>query len=253
MQIEYIYAILSVVSVSLISLVGALVLLLKEEKLKRSLFVMVALSVGALFGDAMIHLLPESFENSSNTIATSIYVLIGVMIFFVMEKFLHWNHHHHVEEEGLHGLEIKPLGYLSLISDGMHNFIDGIIIGVSFLVSLPVGIATSLAVMLHEIPQEVGDFGLLLHAGFKPRRALFYNFISALFAVLGTILALLIGKQAATFSQVALPLAAGGFIYIAGSDLVPELHKITDPKKSAIQLLAIIVGIGLMILLLLVG
>lgn len=253
MFLPYIYALVSVSLVSLISLLGALTLLVKEEKIRGLLFILVALSVGALFGDAMIHLLPESFENSSNPVATSLYVLLGVMIFFVLEKFLHWNHHHHVEENNIDIHPIEPIGYLSLISDGLHNFIDGVVIGVSFLVSVPVGLATSLAVMLHEIPQEAGDFGLLLHAGFSRRRALFYNFVSALFAVLGTVLALVIGGEAENFSQVALPLAAGGFIYIAGSDLVPELHKITDPKKSAIQFLAIVVGIALMILLLLVG
>jgi len=250
---QYLYAIVSVIIVSLISLIGVFTLFIKEEKLRRVLFVMVALSVGALFGDAMIHLLPEAFKNSQNPTATSLYVLIGVMIFFVLEKFLHWKHHHHTEEKENCPVAIEPFGYLSLVSDGLHNFIDGIVIGVSFLVSIPVGIASTIAIMLHEIPQEIGDFGLLLHSGFTRQKALFFNFISALTAVLGTILALSLGGLATNFIEVALPLAAGGFIYIAGSDLVPELHKITDPKKSTIQLLAIIVGIVLMLLLLIVG
>lgn len=253
MPIQYIYAILGVVTVSLVSFVGIFLLLLREEKLKKIIFIMVALSVGALFGDAMIHLLPEAFENSINPILTSLSVLIGVMIFFVMEKFLHWKHSHSVEEkEEDHSSSIKPIGYLSLISDGVHNFIDGVIIGVSFLVSIPVGIASTMAIILHEIPQEVGDLGLLLHAGFTRRRALFYNFISALIAVSGTLLALILGEKINNFTEMVLPIAAGGFIYIAGSDLVPELHKITDPKKSALQFLAIVIGIGLMMLLLIV-
>lgn len=252
MPIEYVYALSGVVVVSLISLIGSFMILIKEEKLRSVLFVMVALSVGALFGDAMIHLLPEAFENSNSPVSISLYVLIGVLIFFVMEKFLHWKHHHHVEEKEDCTVAIEPFGYLSLISDGLHNFIDGVVIGVSFLVSIPVGIASTLAILLHEIPQEIGDLSLLLHAGFTRGRALFYNLISALFAILGTLVALSLGDLAADFTRFALPLAAGGFIYIAGSDLVPELHKVTDPKKSAVQFLAIVLGIGLMTLLLLV-
>jgi len=252
MPIQYLYAIIGVIIVSLISLLGAFTLLIKEEKLRRVLFIMVALSVGALFGDAIIHLLPEAFENSTNPTATSLYVLVGLLMFFIMEKFLHWKHSHQVEENEEHVLIIEPVGYLSLISDGLHNFIDGVVIGVSFMVSIPIGVASTVAIILHEIPQEIGDLGLLLHAGFTRGRALFYNFISALFALLGTLLALFIGPTAGNFTEITLPLAAGGFIYIAGSDLVPELHKITDPKKSAVQLLAVMTGVGLMILLLIV-
>ncbi len=252
MSIEYLYALAGVVIVSLLSLVGVFMLLVKEERLRQVLFVMVALSVGALFGDAMIHLLPESFKDSANPTVTSLYILLGVMIFFVLEKFLHWKHHHHVEDEEGCDVAIEPVGYLSLISDGLHNFIDGVVIGVSFIVSIPIGIASTLAIILHEIPHEVGNISLLLHAGFSRGKALFYNFISALFAVLGTLVALSLGQGSVGLTQIALPLAAGGFIYIAGSDLVPELHKITDPKKSAVQFLAIVVGIALMMLLLLI-
>lgn len=253
MPLQYLSALIGVIIVSLISLIGVFTLLVKEEKLRSALFVMVALSVGALFGDAMIHLLPEAFKNSQNSLTTSLYVLLGVMVFFVMEKFLHWKHHHHVEEEEDCAVAIQPFGYLSLISDGLHNFIDGVVIGVSFIVSLPIGIASTLAIALHEIPHEIGNFALLLQAGFTRRRAILYNFISALFAIGGTLIALALGTVAISFTRIILPLAAGGFIYIAGSDLVPELHKITDPKKSAIQFLAIMAGIGLMMVLLLVG
>lgn len=245
------YAIVSVIAVSLVSLVGALTLLMEEKKLRRILFLLVALSVGALFGDAIIHLLPEIFATSSVPAVSSLYIIAGMLVFFILEKFLHWKHSHEVEDEHSES-QIKPLGYLSLVADGLHNFIDGIIIGVSYLAGWQIGLASTIAVALHEIPQEAGDFGLLLHAGFSKRKALFFNFLSALVALVGTIVALAIGSWAGNFIFVALPIAAGGFIYIAGSDLVPELHKITDPRKSAVQFLAILVGVALMMLLLLI-
>ena len=121
---------------------------------------------------------------------------------------------------------------MNLLADGAHNFIDGAIIGASYVVSLHVGIATTLAVVFHEIPHELGNFFVLLYAGFTKRKALFFNFVSAVFAILGTVISLLVGSRVADFSSVMLPLAAGGFIYIAGSDLVPELNKESTLGKS---------------------
>jgi zinc and cadmium transporter len=138
---------------------------------------------------------------------------------------------------------------MNLLADGAHNFFDGMIIGASYVVSLQVGIATTMAVVFHEIPHELGNFFVLLYAGFTKTRALFFNFLSALFAVLGTIIALLVGSRVEDFSSVMLPVAAGGFIYIAGSDLVPELNKESKLGKSVVQLLAIGLGVGLMLLL----
>ena len=139
------------------------------------------------------------------------------------------------------------MGKLIIFSDGVHNFIDGIIIGVSFLVSIPLGIATTLAVILHEIPQEIGDFAVLLHAGYSKSRALWLNFLSALLAVVGVIFALVLGEASENFIAYFLPIAAGGFIYIAVADLMPELHKTKEMKYSVLQIMAVIAGVLAMV------
>jgi len=231
--------------VSLLSLIGIAFVAMSEQRLKQVIFVMVNLAVGSLFGDAFIHLLPESFGKFETKVETSLYILVGIFLFFILEKFLLWRHQHTLES----GNPTHPVGYMNLFADGIHNLIDGMIIGASYLVSLPVGVATTLAVIFHEIPHELGNFFVLLYAGFTKTKALFFNFISAIFAVLGTIVALLLGSRIENFSVVMLPLAAGGFIYIAGSDLVPELNKEVEPSKSVAQMLAIGAGVGLMLLL----
>jgi len=246
---KVLYAIASVTVVSLVSLVGIITISVNEQRLRSVLFVLVSLAVGAMFGDAFIHLLPESFQKSADTLMPSMSVLAGILGFFILEKFLRWRHQHTLESNN----RIHPLGYLNLIADGVHNLIDGMMIGASYLISLPLGIATTLAVVFHEIPQEIGDFGILLHAGFPKKRALFFNFMSATLAMLGTTIALLVGSSLESFSSVMLPFTAGGFIYIAGSDLLPELQKELEPAKSTVQLLAMAGGIGLMLILRMVG
>jgi zinc and cadmium transporter len=166
-------------------------------------------------------------------------------LFFALEKFLRWRHEHAVPSNG----HIRPFGYLNLIADGLHNFIDGLLIGASYLAGLRVGLATTLAVILHEIPQEIGDFGVLVQAGFTRTKALLFNLLSASVAIAGTVVALLIGQRIERFTAVMLPLAAGGFVYIAGSDLLPELNKDIDPTRSTIQLASMISGAALMMLL----
>ena len=223
--------------VSLVSLVGIFSLSLREEWIRKYIFIFVSLAVGALLGDAFIHLIPEAFEESASS--AGLFIIIGVLIFFTLEKFLHW--HHHGEDEG--EAHIHPVGKLVLFSDGIHNFIDGVIIGVSFMVSVPVGLATTLAVILHEIPQEIGDFAVLLHAGYTKKRALYLNFLSALFAILGTVVAFLLGESGEAFTTWVLPFAAGGFIYIATSDLIPELHKTKELRHSISELALVLLGV----------
>ncbi len=243
----YFYSIVSVLIVSLVSLIGVFTLSLRYELLQKYLFVIVSLAVGALLGDTFIHLIPEAFESIKNPLYLSLAILSGIFIFFILEKFLHWHHH-----EGIHDTHNHALGSLVIVSDGVHNFIDGIVIGASYLISVPVGIATTVAVILHEIPQEIGDFGVLLHAGYTKAKALWLNFISALFSLLGVIVAILLGNSASTFIIWLLPITAGGFIYIAMTDLIPELQKTKKVAYSLIQLVSILVGIGLMVLLILV-
>lgn len=239
MIIAYLYAFLSVVIVSVISLIGVFALSLKEELIKKYIFIFISLAVGALLGDAFIHLIPESLENSSSTALAGVLIITGIIIFFILEKFLHWHHHGEDKDEA----HIHPVGKLVLFSDGVHNLIDGIVIGVSFVASFPVGVATTIAVIFHEIPQEIGDFTVLLHAGYKRKKALWLNFISALTAVLGVVVAFVLGGSGDNFIIWALPIAAGGFIYIAVADLIPELNKNKGMKHSVPQIIAVVFGV----------
>ena len=243
----WIYSLVSVFIVSSISFLGLLTLSINSDKLKKILLYMVSFSAGALFGDAFIHLLPEIIEEVGFGLNISIYVMIGIGFSFVIEKFIHWRHCHipHSKEH------IHPFAMMNLFGDGVHNFIDGIIIGASYLVNIPVGIATTLAVIFHELPQEIGDFGVLLHGGFSKAKALFFNFITALTAVFGAIVSLLIGSYVENITTFLVPFAAGTFIYIAGSDLIPELHKEVEIKKSLLQFISIVLGVSVMLFLLL--
>src|SRR3989344_1790204 len=230
----------------LYSFASVLTLSFKHEKLKKVLIYMVSFSAGALLGDAFIHLLPEIVEESGFTLQVSIYLLFGIAISFIIEKVVHWRHCHlPTSREHPH-----PFAVMNLFGDALHNFIDGLIIGASYLVSIPVGIATTLAVILHEIPQEIGDFGVLLHGGFSKGKALFFNFVLALTAILGVIIAIFIGSRIDGLITLLIPFAAGTFIYIASSDLIPELHKEVSVAKSFMQLVFFFAGIGLMLLLL---
>lgn len=239
----YLYALASVLAVSLISLIGIFGLSLKEDWFKKNIFIFISLAVGALLGDAFIHLIPEAFENSVNPLSISLLIITGILFFFILEKFLHWHHHGDDASEN----HIHPVGKLILFSDGVHNFIDGVIIGVSFIISIPLGIATTLAVILHEIPQEIGDFAVLLHAGYTKTRALLLNFLSALFAIAGVVLALILGDVSQNFITYFLPIAAGGFIYIAVADLIPELQKTKEARYSLLQFISLVIGILLMV------
>lgn len=241
MQI-WIYSIASVAVVSLVSFVGVISLSLNTQKLRQIILYLVSLSAGALIGDVFIHLLPEAVEGNGFTNAISLYVITGILVSFVIEKIIHW-HHCHIHEGENHP---HPFAYMNLIGDCVHNVIDGLIIGASYFVSIPVGIATTLAVILHEIPQEIGDFGVLIHGGFDKKRAIWLNFLTALTSVIGVLIVLVIGSGAEGLTNFLIPFAAGNFIYIASTDLIPELHKETATQKSLLQLLVLVVGIAAM-------
>ncbi|MDP6387954.1 MAG: ZIP family metal transporter [Candidatus Pacebacteria bacterium] len=250
-----IYAFGSVIIVSLISLIGIFTLGLNQKFLKKSIFLLVSLSVGALFGDAIIHLIPQAFSEIGNTATASLFILIGIMLFFVLEKFIRWHHlHEHDCEDDecrmKQNNKTHPMGALILASDAIHNMIDGVIIGVSYLISIELGIATTIAIILHEIPQEIGHVAILLHSGYTKIKALLLNFVSSLFAIAGTALVFVFGSLIESLVPIAISFAAGGFLYIAGSDLVPELHRTSDIKKSLQQFIAIVIGIAIMFALL---
>lgn len=244
----WLYTIVSVFLVSLISLIGVIALALNEKKIRSILLFLVSFSTGALLGDVFIHILPELSEEAGLTLNTSVFILIGILLFFILEKFVCWRHCHVPTSES----HPHPVGVINLVGDGLHNFIDGAVIAGSFMVSPALGIATTLAVVFHEIPQEIGDFSILIHAGYTKIQAIFFNFLSALLAIAGALLVLIIGSPSTFFISMILGFTAGGFIYLAGSDLIPELHKETKIHKSLIQLFAIIFGIFIMYVLLLV-
>jgi len=228
--------------VSLISLVGIVTLAIQDNLLQKLLFCLIGFSAGALIGGAFLHILPESLENNQSTVVFS-YLILGIVIFFILERFLHWRHCH---EEG--ACKTHAFTYLSLVGDGFHNFIDGMVIAASFIVSFKLGLVTTLAIILHEIPQELSDFAILVYGGFTRKKALLYNFISALMAMLGALAGYFINDYARGFSNFILPLTAGGFIYIATSDLIPELHKEKDLKRALAAFFAFLLGIGFMAL-----
>jgi len=203
---------------------------------------LVGFSSGTLLGGAFIHLLPESIEINAAT--AFYYVIIGIISFFVLEKFLYWRHCH--EEE----CPVHTFVYLNLLGDGVHNFIDGMIIAATYVISFAsgnyqLGLATTLAVIFHEIPQEIGDFGVLVYGGLSRKKALTYNFISALTAIAGAIITYFLAYLQNSM-EFLVPFAAGGFIYIAATDLMPELHKKSHGGESLIQFLTIVSGILLM-------
>lgn len=236
------YSLLSVFIISLISLIGALTLSLKEKILSVLLVFLVSFAAGGLLGDVFIHLLPEMVEESLFTMTSSLSIISGILMFFVLEKFIAWRHCHIPTSKN----HPHPVAFMNLIGDGIHNLIDGAIIAGSFLVSIPLGMATTIAVFFHEVPQEIGDFGVLIHGGFTKRKALFFNFASSLAAFAGAVFVLIFGSQMVDLTNVLVPFTAGGFIYIAGSDLIPELHKETKPVKSMIQLAGLLFGIAIM-------
>lgn len=235
------YIILANLVISLGSLVGVFTLTVNEEKLNRWLLLLVALSAGSLMGGAFFELLPEAATrlSSDNLYLT---VFIAFSLFFLVEKVLHWRHCHHGH------CPTHSFGYLNLLGDGIHNFIDGLIIAGTFVTDIRLGLAASLAVALHEIPQEIGDFGVLLYAGFGKYKALFYNLLVGLTAIFGGILGYWLSFKIAYLTDYLLPFAAGGFIYIAASDLMPELRKETDLKKSLTSFAVFLVGVAVMYL-----
>lgn len=242
---ELLWIIGSTFLISLIAWVGSLTLFLKEELLDRVLLVLVALSAGGLMGGAFLHLLPESISEvgggSSATLNLFSYLLLGFCIFFVLEQFIKWWHEHY----SIH--ERKPVSYLVLISDLVHNFIDGLVIAGSFMVGFDIGMVTTLAIALHEIPQEIGDFGVLVYGGFKRMRALTWNYISAITVIFGGIIGYYLSGLVEGAAVLLLPFAAGNFVYIAASDLIPEIKHGGNISRNLVHFLTFIVGILLML------
>lgn len=229
----------STFTVCLISLIGVFTLAIKDELLQRILFCLIGFSAGALIGGAFLHLLPEAFQKTKSD-CVFYYLIAGIVLFFLMERYFHWRHCHE------DNCDIHAFTYLNLIGDGLHNFIDGMVIAASFTASVKLGLVTTLAIILHEIPQELGDFAVLVYGGFTKQKALFFNFISALTAMLGALAGYFISGLAQGFTSFILPFTAGGFIYIAASDLIPQIHKEKDLGRSTAAFIAFLFGIVFM-------
>ncbi|WP_150046231.1 MULTISPECIES: ZIP family metal transporter [Methylomonas] len=232
-------------AVSLCSLSSALALWLPTERLKQIVPFLVALAVGVLLGDAFIHLIPDATARQGSVSDVCLMVLIGVFGFFVMEKLVRWRHDHTVDTQAEAG-EILPLAKMNLIGDAIHNFVDGVLIAGSFLADPVVGLTTTLAIIAHEVPQELGDVGALLRGGYAPRQAVLYNFYCSLTVVPGALFTLLLGQVAESSLIVLLPIAAGGFIYIAASDLIPVLHERSTLPHLGGQAVSFALGIACM-------
>ncbi len=244
----WMYSLGSAFIVSLVALIGIFTIGIRVQRLKKVLIYLVSFSAGALLGDAFIHLLPELTELAGGfTVRVSLYVLSGILIFFVLEKLVYWQHCHMPITKS----HVHEFTYMVLIGDLIHNFLDGLIIAGSYLISIPVGLATSVAVFLHEIPQEIGEFGILIHGGFSKKKALVLNFATALSILIGVLAGLSLSNFFKDIGVYLIAFAIGGFIYIAGSDLIPELHKETELKTSTIQIISFIIGILIMLSLIL--
>lgn len=235
------YLYLSVALVSGLALLGVVALSADERRLRSIVVFLVSFSAGTLFGGAFLHLLPETAEAFGFSSGTGLAVLLGLVLAFVIEKYISWHHHHLSHEE-----HPEPMAYMILLGDAVHNTIDGIIIAASYLVSIPLGVATTVAIAFHEIPQELGDFGVLVYGGTSPRRAIVYNVLTGLTAFLGATVTVFLVDDVDTLLRFLLPVAAGNFIYIAGSDLLPELAGETDLRRSTVQMGTFLLGLGTM-------
>jgi len=224
---------------SAVALVGSVTLLLRPGTLEKLLRPMVAFAAGTLLGGALLHMLPGAIETMGSAPVVFLWVLAGFAVFFALEQFLHWHHCHHVYAE-----HRKPLTYLVLLGDGLHNLLGGFAVAGAFIADVRLGIGAWLAAAAHEVPQELGDFAVLVHGGWEKRRALLFNLLSALTFLVGGLLAYAASLSfAVTFL---LPFAAGNFIYIAASDLVPEVKEDRDLRVNLLHFTCLVAGIALL-------
>jgi zinc and cadmium transporter len=244
----WVLSLLSVTLVSLVSLVGVWTLTLNAVQVRRTASMLVSFAVGALLGDAFIHLIPETFARGAGPLQPSLLILAGMLLFFVLEKLLRHQHgplheHHHP------GTPVPELAAINVVGDAVHNFIDGVLIGASYLTSPALGVSTTFAVLLHEIPQELADFGVLVHSGLTVRKAVLLNLASASAAIAGTIVILVAGTTAGTqVTDLLVPVTAGAFVYIASADLIPELQHDRALRSLLVQAPLVMLGIGVMAL-----
>jgi len=232
--------------VAIVSLISAFSLYVDDSKLSAWLPRLIAIAVGVLLGDAFLHLIPDALEIESETGGSvAMWTLVGIMAFFFMESVLHWRHEHDLELISKNETSITPASYakMNLMGDGAHNFVDGVLIASSFLVSPSLGIATTIAIVLHEIPQEISDIAVLIHGGYTKKRAVLLNFLCSLACLAGASCTLLLSQLMELGLSAMLSFTAGGFIYIASSDLVPLLRSKIIKINLSTQFAGTLIGI----------
>ncbi|MEU3200976.1 ZIP family metal transporter [Streptomyces sp. NPDC006996] len=230
------WIVLSGLAMSVLALVGGVALLLPERTFERVVVPLVALAAGALLGGALFHMLPESVRVLGNHLDVYVWVAAGLLSFLVLEQFLHWHHCH--RPVAAH----RPLGSLILVADCLHNLIGGLAVGSAFVVDVRLGLVTWLVAAAHEVPQELGDFGILVHSGWSPRDALAFNLVSALTFPLGGVIAYAMAGEVNV--AVLVPFAAGNFIYIAVADLLPEITTSPVPREKVLHTASFVLGLA---------
>lgn len=247
-----VYTFISVVIVSLISILAATPLLVKKKVSRQVLMFLLSLSVGTLLGSVFIHFLPEIAAEGYG-LSTGLFIIAGFLVFFLLEKLVHWHHSDKTEDgECAHG-HAYHLAPLNLVGDGVHNFLDGLVIAGAYVISIHLGVVATIAVIFHEIPQEIADFGILLYAGLSKTKALLFNFLSAATAIVGAVVGVVLSGEVTGFHEFIIPFAAGNFLYIAAANLVPELHRHCKLWDSILHVIAILVGLGVMVLIAVLG
>jgi zinc and cadmium transporter len=241
-----IYALGSVILISLISILTIIPFLIKKKISKSTLLFLLSISVGVLLSTVFLNFLPEIIEHEY-TIYTALYILLGFMIMFIVEKFIHWKHTKKCSETHGHA-HAYSLAPINVIGDAIHNLIDGLVIAGAYTANISLGIATTISIIFHEIPQEIADFGVLLYSGWSKKKAIIFNFLSAITAIAGTILGLFLATKTHHFTVFMLPFAAGNFLYIAATNLLPQLHRHCKSKDTFYHLLAIAIGITIIVL-----
>ncbi|MCX7836400.1 MAG: ZIP family metal transporter [candidate division WOR-3 bacterium] len=233
----FLYILFSSIIVSLLSLVGILFLFFKTNLFEKVIYYLVSFAGGILFGIVFFHILEETTEHISAHLF-SFFLTIGFLTFFILERIIRWRHCHHLPQ-----CEIHPVIPLNLLGDSLHNFIDGLTLAAGYLTSLETGLLITLGIIFHEIPQEIGDFAILVYGGYSRKKALFYNFITATVAVLGAISGYFFLEKFQYLLPFLLAIASGNFLYIASSDIIPELHRELSLKKSVCSFIIFILGI----------
>ncbi|MDO8554012.1 MAG: ZIP family metal transporter [Candidatus Micrarchaeota archaeon] len=239
---------LATIIVSVISLVGVF-LAPTNKKDDLWLVLIISFAAGAMLAGAFFDVLPEALDTlPADQVLTT--TLLSILMFFILEKFVYWHHnHHHIHDQHKKGeVKIKAVGYLNLIGDGMHNFFDGVAIAASFMTDFHLGVITTIAIVAHEIPQEIGDFGLLIYSGFSRSKALFFNLLSALISIIGAVVFFYFAQTIKDLQALGLAFTAGTFIYMSCTDLIPELfhnHEKKDAtlKKDLLQTIALFIGV----------